>query len=167
MTDIKSMTKDELKNLITELGEKPFRAKQIYSWLHEHLVTSYDEMGNIPGKLKEKLKDYPIAALEMVDEQVSAIDGTRKYLFRENGLTIDDYFDKLYFSYEIGASKPDAEFYKRVIDDTKVNPAESLFLDDKTENIDGARQAGFQVCQVCPEDNLREKLFPFLNGISI
>ena len=82
MTDIKSMTKDELKNLMTELGEKPFRAKQIYSWLHEHLVTSYDEMRNIPGKLKEKLKDYPIAALEMVDEQVSAIDGTRKYLFR-------------------------------------------------------------------------------------
>ena len=82
MTHIKSMTKDELKNLMTELGEKPFRAKQIYSWLHEHLVTSYDEMGNIPGKLKEKLKDYPIAALEMVDEQISAIDGTRKYLFR-------------------------------------------------------------------------------------
>ena len=82
MTDIKSMTKDELKNLMIELGEKPFRAKQIYSWLHEHLVTSYDEMGNIPGKLKEKLKDYPIAALEMVDEQISAIDGTRKYLFR-------------------------------------------------------------------------------------
>ena len=82
MTDIKSMTKDELKNLMTELGEKPFRAKQIYSWLHEHLVTSYDEMGNIPGKLKEKLKEYPITALEMVDEQISAIDGTRKYLFR-------------------------------------------------------------------------------------
>ena len=39
-------------------------------------------MGNIPGKLKEKLKAYPIVALEMVDEQISAIDGTRKYLFR-------------------------------------------------------------------------------------
>ena len=82
MTDIKSMNKEELKNLMTELGEKPFRAKQIYSWLHEHLVTSYEEMGNIPGKLKEKLKVYPIVALEMVDEQISAIDGTRKYLFR-------------------------------------------------------------------------------------
>ena len=82
MTDIKSMNKEELKNLMTELGEKPFRAKQIYSWLHEHLVTSYEEMGNIPGKLKEKLKAYPIVALEMVDEQISAIDGTRKYLFR-------------------------------------------------------------------------------------
>ena len=82
MTDIKSMNKEELKILMTELGEKPCRAKQIYSWLHEHLVTSYEEMGNIPGKLKEKLKAYPIVALEMVDEQISAIDGTRKYLFR-------------------------------------------------------------------------------------
>ena len=46
MTDIKSMTIDELKELMTTLGDKPFRAKQIYSWLHEHLVTSYDEMTN-------------------------------------------------------------------------------------------------------------------------
>ena len=56
MTDIKSMNKEELKDLMVQVGEKPFRAKQIYSWLHEHLVTSYEEMGNIPGKLKEKLK---------------------------------------------------------------------------------------------------------------
>lgn len=78
MTDIKSMNLEEMKSLMAELGEKPFRAKQIYSWLHEHLVTSYDEMGNIPAKLKEKLKEYPITALEMVDEQISAIDGTKK-----------------------------------------------------------------------------------------
>ena len=43
MTDIKSMTIDELKELMTELGDKPFRAKQIYSWLHEHLITSCPE----------------------------------------------------------------------------------------------------------------------------
>ena len=47
MTDIKSMTIDELKKLMTTLGDKPFRAKQIYSWLHEHLVTSYDEITNL------------------------------------------------------------------------------------------------------------------------
>ena len=82
MTDIKSMNMEELKALMTALGDKPFRAKQIYSWLHERLVTSYDEMTNIPKSLKEKLKDYPITALEMVDVQISKIDGTRKYLFR-------------------------------------------------------------------------------------
>ena len=35
MTDIKSMNKEELKDLMVQVGEKPFRAKQIYSWLHE------------------------------------------------------------------------------------------------------------------------------------
>ena len=82
MTDIKSMTIEDLKDLMTCLGEKPFRAKQIYSWLHEHLVISYEEMCNIPASLKKKLEPYPITALEKVDMQTSAIDGTRKYLFR-------------------------------------------------------------------------------------
>ena len=82
MTDIKSMTIEELKDLMTGLGEKPFRAKQIYSWIHEHLVISYEEMRNIPASLKKKLEPYPITALEKVDMQISAIDGTRKYLFR-------------------------------------------------------------------------------------
>ena len=82
MTDIKSMTIDELKELMTVLGDKPFRAKQIYSWLHEHLVTSYDEMTNLSKGLREKLKEYPITALEVVDVQTSRLDGTQKYLFR-------------------------------------------------------------------------------------
>ena len=82
MTDIKSMTIDELKELMTALGDKPFRAKQIYSWLHEYLVTSYDEMTNLSKSLREKLKEYPITALEVVDVQTSKIDGTQKYLFR-------------------------------------------------------------------------------------
>ena len=82
MTDIKSMTIEELTGLMTELGEKPFRAKQIYSWLHEHLVTSYDQMENIPKSLRQKLEQYPITVLETLDVQISKIDGTRKYLFR-------------------------------------------------------------------------------------
>ena len=82
MTDIKSMYMEELKALMEQIGEKPFRAKQLYSWLHEHLVVSAEEMTNLPKSLKEKLKDYPVAALTMIDEQISAVDGTRKYLFR-------------------------------------------------------------------------------------
>ena len=67
---------------MTTLGDKPFRAKQIYSWLHDHLVTSYDEMTNLSKSLREKLKEYPVTALKMVDVQTSRIDGTQKYLFR-------------------------------------------------------------------------------------
>lgn len=82
ITDIKSMTVDEIKTLMLEKGEKPFRARQIYSWLHEHLVTSWDEMANLPKSLKEKMSDYPITALEILDVQTSKLDGTQKYLFR-------------------------------------------------------------------------------------
>ena len=83
MTDLLSMTLPELAGLMERLGEKPYRARQIYEWLHKHLAGSPDAMNNIPASLKAKLKaevscDPPeIAAL-----QVSALDGTRKYLFR-------------------------------------------------------------------------------------
>jgi len=82
VTDIKSMTLDELKAYMTEIGEKPFRAKQIYEWIHVHLVTSYDEMTNVPKALREKLKGCaPLTTLVQEDLQISRIDGTRKYLF--------------------------------------------------------------------------------------
>ncbi|HJB30271.1 MAG TPA: 23S rRNA (adenine(2503)-C(2))-methyltransferase RlmN [Candidatus Blautia faecavium] len=80
--DIRSMTIEELKVLMGELGEKPFRAKQVYGWFHEKLVSSYDEMTNLPKSLREKLSAYPINPLKAVDVQVSRLDGTRKYLFR-------------------------------------------------------------------------------------
>ena len=90
MTDIKSMTMEELKNLMTEIGEKPFRAKQIYAWLHQQLVTSWDEMTNLSKSLREKLSAYPITALTQVDVRISKIDGTRKYLFQlEDGNVIE------------------------------------------------------------------------------
>ena len=80
--DIKSMYADELKELFVSLGEKPFRAKQVFSWLHEKTAGSYDEMTNIPEKLKLLLKErYPITVLEEEDCLVSKKDGTRKYLF--------------------------------------------------------------------------------------
>ena len=82
MTDIKSMNLSELKDLMAELGEKPFRAKQLYSWIHQHQAASYREMTNLPKSLLEKLEQYPLTVLEQADVQVSGIDGTRKYLFR-------------------------------------------------------------------------------------
>ena len=47
MTDIKSMTLSELKEEMALIGEKAFKAGQIYSWLHKHGAVSFDEMTNI------------------------------------------------------------------------------------------------------------------------
>lgn len=82
-TDIKSLTLTELKQMLEEMGEKGFRAKQIYEWLHVKLVTDFEQMSNISKQLREKLEEKCyITALETVEMLESKIDGTRKYLFR-------------------------------------------------------------------------------------
>ena len=90
-TDIKSLNLKELTGVVSELGEKPFRAKQIYEWLHQKQVTDYEEMTNISKKLKEELREkYPLTVLKQVTVQISKIDGTRKYLFAlEDGNVIE------------------------------------------------------------------------------
>ncbi len=90
-TDIKSMNLKEVTAFVTELGEKPFRAKQLYQWMHQKLSVSFDEMTNLSAAFREKLKeacDYTL--LKQVDMQISAQDGTRKYLFLlEDGNVIE------------------------------------------------------------------------------
>lgn len=82
MTNLRDLTYEELENLILDLGEKKFRAKQVYEWLMRG-VNSYDEMLNVPSLLKTKLSEnYFIHGLEIVKKLVSAIDNTKKYLFK-------------------------------------------------------------------------------------
>lgn len=81
--DIRSCTFEELQEELKQLGEKAFRAKQIYEWLHVKLVDSFDEMTNISKSLREKLEqNYEILQLQMLERQISKLDGTNKFLFR-------------------------------------------------------------------------------------
>ena len=81
--DLKSLSYQEMLDEMAAMGEKTFRGKQIYQWLHEKLVSTPDEMGNIPAKLKDRLKEaYTCSSLQMIDVFTSGIDGTQKYLFR-------------------------------------------------------------------------------------
>jgi 23S rRNA (adenine2503-C2)-methyltransferase len=81
-TDIKSLSLEELKEEMVRLGEKPFRASQLYEWMHIKLARGYDEMTNIPKSLKEKLeKEAVYTSLKEVTVQTSKLDGTKKFLF--------------------------------------------------------------------------------------
>lgn len=80
--DIKSLTLEELKEEMSSLSQKPFRAVQMYEWMHKKLARGYDEMSNIPGMLKEKCREYyTYTALKLIEVQESKVDGTKKYLF--------------------------------------------------------------------------------------
>lgn len=84
-TDIKSLNLEELMALLTSMGEKPFRARQLYEWMHKKLAAGYDEMTNLPAALKKRLgESCEYTVLNPAKELVSTIDGTRKYLFALN-----------------------------------------------------------------------------------
>ncbi|MDD6571320.1 MAG: 23S rRNA (adenine(2503)-C(2))-methyltransferase RlmN [Thermoflexaceae bacterium] len=102
LTDIKSLNLEELTEFIAGLGEAKFRGKQIYDWMHVKKVESLDEMGNVPGKLKEKLrKETRFVCLKPVDVLISQIDGTRKYLF---GLHDGNVIESVFMRYKHGNS---------------------------------------------------------------
>lgn len=82
MKDLKAFTLEQLLEEMRTIGEKPFRAKQIYEWSHQKLARSYDEMTNISASLKERLREnYSFVQLSVVRMQESQLDKTRKYLF--------------------------------------------------------------------------------------
>ena len=100
--DIKSYNYIELEQEMKAMGEKAFRAKQIYQWLHKERVKSFDEMTNLSKALREKMaENFMINTLEQVDVLISKIDGTRKYLFRIQGGSI---IESVFMKYHHGNS---------------------------------------------------------------
>lgn len=81
MIDLKSMTLPELRETLQAMGEPAFRGKQVFSWLSRG-AASFSEMSNLPQALRERLeKACPLAAPKVARKQVSAKDGTIKYLW--------------------------------------------------------------------------------------
>ncbi|HBA63189.1 MAG TPA: 23S rRNA (adenine(2503)-C(2))-methyltransferase RlmN [Lachnospiraceae bacterium] len=80
--DIRSFTIQQLQEEMQRIGEKPFRSRQIYEWLHVKLADAFDEMTNLSKSLREKLEaEYEICPAKLVERQISKLDGTNKFLF--------------------------------------------------------------------------------------
>ena len=102
MKDIRQLYPEELEQEMLLLQEKPFRAKQIFSWLHEKKAADFSEMTNLSAALRQKLSEnYSIPKLQIEEVQTSAIDGTRKYLF---SLGDGNYIESVLMRYRYGNS---------------------------------------------------------------
>lgn len=97
--DIKSLYPSEITELVTGLGEPKFRAEQLFKWLHSG-IQDFDEMTNIPIKLRERLSEKCyIATAQVAERYVSKIDSTIKYLFK---LYDGEYIESVLMKYEHG-----------------------------------------------------------------
>ena len=73
--------------------------------------------------------------------------------FTADGHTMDDYFDKIYLSYELHELKPSEAIFRKVIADSGVIPSETLFIDDGRKNVDAAQALGFAVYMPAPGED--------------
>lgn len=100
--DIRALTIEELTAEILEMGFPKFRAKQIYSWVQEKCVSSFDEMTNVPEKLRTALSEkFSFYGCKINTKLVSKLDGTVKYLFE---LYDGEYIESVVMKYKYGYS---------------------------------------------------------------
>ena len=90
MQTIYDLTLDQMTEMLKELGQKPYRAKQLYTWLYRKRAEDFSEMTDLPASLIETLKErWCIMPLRLLEKQ-TAKDGTAKYLFElQDGSTIE------------------------------------------------------------------------------
>ena len=81
-TDIRKLSKEDLITALEEMGEKKFRAKQIYQWLWEKGAHSFEEMTNLSKPLRDKLQQYFIINAITLDKMQKSSDGTIKSRFK-------------------------------------------------------------------------------------
>lgn len=114
----------------------------------------------------EFLTGVPLAKIRMIDRLRER--GIRTYvlsnnnprsmlrirdMFRADGREMDDYFDRIYLSYEMHLLKPEEEIFRRMVDDSGMDPARTLFIDDGQRNVDTAQRLGFAVYKPAPEED--------------
>lgn len=100
--DIKSLPLEEMTGDLKAAGFPAFRAKQLYRWLHVRLIDDLESMTDLPAKLKEFVKEnYKMTKLEVMDRQISKLDGTQKFLF---GLPDGETIESVFMKYRFGNS---------------------------------------------------------------
>ncbi len=102
-TDIRSLDYRELEAIFNNIGLKRFRVSQVYDWLHEKGVMSFDEMTNLSKQLRQQLEsEFEIKSCKILRKLVSSIDGTVKYLFQfDDGSTVESVVMKYKYGYSI------------------------------------------------------------------
>lgn len=102
MKDLKSLTLEEMTEDLKKAGFPAFRARQLYRWLHVRLVQDYEEMTDLPSAMKEYLNsNCTMSRLAVIDRQISALDGTQKFLF---GLPDGETIESVFMKYKFGNS---------------------------------------------------------------
>lgn len=100
--EIRSLNVEQMQEVAKELGEKPFRGKQLFQWVHQKQVESFEEMTNLSASFREKLREeYQISGVSILEKQISQKNDTAKYLF---ALSDGNVIESVWMKYHHGNS---------------------------------------------------------------
>lgn len=118
-------------------------------------------LGEIPVKKLRairKLREAGLRTWGLSNINEFVMPHLREKLFRADGLTMEDYFEKAFLSYELKLLKPERAIFEEMIRQTGMVPEKTLFIDDSEKNIATARELGFQVYLAAPEEDFTPML---------
>jgi 23S rRNA (adenine2503-C2)-methyltransferase len=81
-TELLGLTQDELREFMIALGEKPYRARQLYDALYRRRITSFGAMTDLPKTLRRILQDHAVVTHTRIESEFLSSDGTRRFLLR-------------------------------------------------------------------------------------
>ena len=140
----------KFRDIIRREIKKPITDKQIDDAFIAFLVDMPDYTLNMLSELKKQSRIFMLSNTNGI-----IMNYVRHNIFNREGLTIDDYFDRLFLSYEMGTVKPDSLIFEKVIEETGIDPTETLFLDDSKKNIEVAEKLGFKTFVVTQGQDYR------------
>ena len=135
------------KSLNTDLSDKQIDA----SWNAMLLELPLIRLQMIAG-LRDKFQTFILSNTNAIHVETF----NNKVATITDGGHISDYFDKVYYSHELGMRKPDAEIFSHVIQANNLKPSETLFIDDMEINIRGAKSVGLRTVHLSDQDYLIE-----------
>ena len=139
-----------------ELEDGSITPAEFYDRIRQHIPQATDEQ--IADAFMQFLRGLPLYKLEMLRKlkakgyRLMLLSNTNPVMFpricdtyfRQEGLTVGDYFDDIFLSYEPKAIKPDEKIFRRVLEQSGVRADETLFIDDSQANLDASIRFGFE-----------------------
>lgn len=148
------LMKEEFFKEFRKLSDKDVSDKEIASGWLAFLTYIAEYKFQMLKDLRKKYKVYLLSNTNPV-----IMEWAESEDFSPTKEPITAFFDKCYYSFKIGAAKPEKRAFEAVIEGSGINPAETLFLDDGQANIDMAKSMGFKTYLANQDEDLRKVLF--------
>jgi HAD superfamily hydrolase (TIGR01509 family) len=138
-------------NAIQSLSAKPLTDEEVINAWNALLLDFPPERIELLRTLKKKYRLFLLSNTNGIHYKQF-----QQQLYLQTGYYLEDLFEKTYYSHTIGLCKPDVAAYQFVINENKLDPAETIFIDDTEANMAGAKEAGLQVYHLTPGKSILE-----------